>query len=100
MFTLIRTAVFDNWLKTLRDQRAQERIAQRLVRVEYGDLGDAQPVGDKVYELRIDYGPGYRLYYTRQGERILILLCGGDKSDQKRDIKRAITLAAELGDRQ
>lgn len=99
MFKIFRTEEFAKWQSDLRDMRAQERIAQRLVRVEFGNLGDTKPVGVKVHEMRIDYGPGYRLYFMQEGSRIILLLCGGDKSSQKRDIKRAITMAAMIGDR-
>jgi putative addiction module killer protein len=99
MFKIFRTEEFAKWQSDLRDTRAQERIAQRLVRVEFGNLGDTKPVGVKVHEMRIDYGPGYRLYFMQEGDRIILLLCGGDKSSQKRDIKRAITMAAMIGDK-
>jgi putative addiction module killer protein len=99
MFKIFRTEEFAKWQSDLRDTRAQERIAQRLVRVEFGNLGDTKPVGVKVHEMRIDHGPGYRLYFMQEGDRIILLLCGGDKSSQKRDIKRAITMAAMIGDK-
>ena len=92
MFRLKRTVEFESWLDGLRDRQAQERIAARLIRVESGLLGDWKTVGDGVSEMRIDYGPGYRLYYTMRGRVIVILLCGSDKSEQK----RAIGLAKEL----
>jgi len=80
----------------LRDVTAQSRIAVRLRRVSIGNLGDAKPVGGGVSELRIDQGPGYRLYFTRRGLEVVILLCGGDKRTQAADIKRAQKMAAEL----
>ena len=92
MFRVERTVEFEGWLDGLRDRRAKEKIATRLVRVESGLLGDWKPVGEGVSEMRIDYGPGYRLYYTIRGQVIVILLCGSDKSGQG----RAITLAKEL----
>ncbi len=92
MYRVERTVEFENWLDGLRDRQAQERIAARLIRVESGLLGDWKPVGDGVSEMRVDYGPGYRLYYTMRGRVIVILLCGSDKSGQK----RAIGLAQEL----
>ena len=98
MATLRRTKAFMTWQSGLRDMRAVERIAQRLVRLEYGLLGDVKPVGGKVWELRIDYGPGYRIYFTRRGDEIILLLCGGDKSTQKRDIARAMQMATMIGD--
>lgn len=90
-----QTIEFNTWLTGLRDRRAVERIAQRIVRVEAGLLGDAK-FFDGIGELRIDYGPGYRLYFCRRGEIIILLLCGGDKSSQKRDIKKAIEMAKEV----
>lgn len=98
MFELRRTQAFHKWQSGLRDTRAAERIAQRLVRVQYGNLGDVKAVGSEVRELRIDYGPGYRLYFMRQGETIILLLCGGDKGSQRRDIARAIAMAEMLGE--
>ena len=92
MFRVERTVEFESWLDGLRDRRAKEKIAARLVRVESGLLGDWKPVGEGVSELRIDSGPGYRLYFTRRGQTIVILLCGSDKSGQD----RAIALAREL----
>src|SRR5215469_16324276 len=96
MFELRETAVFRRWLQGLADRRAQARIAQRLVRLQSGLFGDAKPVGGGVSELRVDYGPGYRVYFVRRGRVLIILLCGGDKRSQRRDIVRAKTLAAEL----
>lgn len=75
-----------------------ERIAQRIVRLQAGLLGDLRPVGSSVSELRIDYGPGYRLYFVQRGGELIVLLCGGDKDTQRRDISRAKRLAAELED--
>jgi putative addiction module killer protein len=95
MFELIRSATFDKWLSGLRDRRAVARIAARLDRLAAGNSGDAEPVGEGVSELRINYGPGYRVYFIRQGPVLVILLCGGDKSSQGRDIRLARALAAE-----
>ncbi len=92
---LIRSATFDRWLTGLRDRRALARIAARLDRLAAGNPGDVQPVGEGVSELRIDYGPGYRVYFTRRGPVLVILLCGGDKSSQDRDIRQAKALAEE-----
>ncbi|MCW1402053.1 type II toxin-antitoxin system RelE/ParE family toxin [Novosphingobium sp. MW5] len=92
MFRVETTAEFDRWLDGLRDRMAQKRIAMRIRRVESGLLGDWKTVGDGVSELRVDHGPGYRLYYTMRGEVLVILLCGSDKSDQD----RAIRLSKEL----
>ena len=96
MIEVRQTAIFREWLDGLSDKRAASRIAQRIVRLEVGLVGDARPVGGGVSELRVDYGPGYRVYFVRHGEVMIILLCGGDKRSQRRDIDRAKTLAAEL----
>jgi putative addiction module killer protein len=82
----------------LRDPRAKARIAIRIDRLALGNAGDAKPVGSGVSEMRIDYGPGYRLYFIRRGEALIVLLCGGDKGSQQRDIVRARALAADLKD--
>ena len=91
-----QTADFTEWLAGLRDGRARARVAERLRRLALGNPGDVRPVGDGVSELRIDYGPGYRVYIVRRGPEIVILLCGGDKSSQARDIARAKALAKEV----
>jgi putative addiction module killer protein len=80
----------------LADQRAAERIAQRIVRLESGLFGDAKPVGGGVSELRIDHGPGYRVYFTRRGRIVILLLCGGDKGSQRSDIRTAQAMMKEL----
>jgi putative addiction module killer protein len=80
---------FEEWLNTLRDRQARAKIKQRLDRIELGNLGDFKPVGDGVMELRVNYGPGYRLYFAFSGATIIFLLCGGDKSTQTQDILRA-----------
>lgn len=95
MFDLVRTSVFHKWITTLRDQRAAERIAARLFRVASGLTGDVKYF-DGLGELRIDYGPGYRVYFVHRGQTIIILLCGGDKSTQGRDITRAKAMAQEV----
>ena len=95
MTELIRSATFDRWLSGLRDRRAVARIAARLDRLASGNPGDAQPVGNGVSELRINYGPGYRVYFIQRGPVLIILLCGGDKSSQDRDIKQAKILAEQ-----
>lgn len=91
-----RLPAFDAWLRTLKDRAAVVRIAARLSRLEGGKFGDHRSVGDGLGELRIDHGPGYRVYFVRRGELLVVLLCGGDKSSQKRDIDRAKALAAGL----
>lgn len=80
---------FVEWLQGLRDRQARTRIEARLARVAVGNLGDVEPVGEGVLELRIDWGPGYRVYFARVGKVIVLLLCGGDKKTQQRDIKGA-----------
>lgn len=89
------TGEFDRWLKGLRDLQAKVRIFDRIRRLRDGNPGDVRPVGKGVSEMRISYGPGYRLYYMQRGETLVILLCGGDKSSQKKDITRAIAMAQE-----
>jgi putative addiction module killer protein len=96
MYEIRRTDVFSNWLDRLKDARARVRILSRLDRVAEGNLGDTKPVGETVSELRIDYGPGYRIYYTKRRKTLVVLLIGGDKSIQGKDIKRAIQLARDL----
>jgi putative addiction module killer protein len=97
MYRVDRTVEFENWLDGLRDEKAQEKIAQRIRRVESGLLGDWKTVHEGVSELRIDYGPGYRLYYTMRERVIVILLCGSTKRDQDRAIKLAKVLAKSIG---
>ena len=96
MYTVLQTDEFQAWLDDLSDSRAQIRIAARLRLAEAGNLGDWGPVGGPVSELRVDYGPGYRLYFTRRGNVLIIMLAGGDKSTQRRDIRRAQKIAEEL----
>lgn len=98
MFEIRQTVVFEGWFDGLKDLRAIARIEVRLRRLSLGHLGDVKSLGDGVSELRIDYGPGYRLYFTRRGERIVILLCGGDKKRQGDDIARAKQMAKEADD--
>ena len=98
MFTVLQTEEFVAWLDDLKDKRAQVRIAARLRQAESGNLGDWQPIEGEVSELRVNYGPGYRLYFARRGRVIIVMLNAGDKSTQKRDIRRALKLAAELGE--
>ena len=98
MFTVCQTEEFVAWLDHLKDKRAQVRIAARLRQAEAGNLGDWQPIEGEVSEMRVDYGPDYRLYFVRRGRVIVMMLNAGDKSTQKKDIRRALKLAAELGD--
>ena len=95
MIEVRRTAAFIDWLRKLKDRRAQERIAQRIARLQAGLFGDAK-FFDGIGELRVDHGPGYRVYFVRRGDVVVILLCGGDKKTQDRDIERAIRMAKEI----
>jgi putative addiction module killer protein len=97
MFTVRQTEEFVAWLDELKDKRAQVRIAARLRQAESGSLGDWQPVDGEVSEMRVHFGPGYRLYFVRRGRVIVVMLNAGDKSTQKRDIRRALMPAAEIG---
>jgi len=90
-----QTSEFRAWLSSLRDDRAAVRIIARIRRLEIGNPGDVKPLGSGLFEMRIDYGPGYRIYYVRRGAAMVLLLCGGDKRTQRRDIRRAQALAAE-----
>lgn len=96
--SVIRSDVFARWLEGLRDLQAVARINTRILRLRHGNLGDAKAVGGGVSEIRIDFGPGYRVYFTRRGSVLILLLCGGDKSTQRRDIERARRLAREFED--
>lgn len=93
---IIQTEVFAEWFASLRDARARAAINARLRRVELGNLGDCAPVGEGVSELRIHYGPGYRVYFVQRGLEVVILLVGGDKSSQSKDIRRAQEIARSL----
>lgn len=94
MIEIRQTPVFAKWLRGLRDMQARARIQMRLDRIERGMLGDVKPVGSGVSELRIDHGPGYRIYFLQRGEMLVVLLCGGDKGSQSRDIAAARAMAA------
>ena len=95
MYTILRSSAFDRWLGRLRDRQAVDRIVVRLLAAEDGHLGDVRPVGGGVSEMRIQYGPGYRIYFITQGAELIVLLCGGDKDSQQRDIERARRMATE-----
>ncbi|MDF1489604.1 type II toxin-antitoxin system RelE/ParE family toxin [Tessaracoccus caeni] len=95
MIKIVKSATFDHWLRLLRDRRAAVRILARIDRLAAGNPGDVKPVGGGISELRIDHGPGYRVYYLQDGRRLILLLCGGDKSSQRRDIERAHQIAQE-----
>lgn len=98
MPSIKRTSEFSDWLKDLRDIRARAKILLRIERLSLGNPGDVAPVGEGISELRIPYGPGYRVYYIQRGEELVVLLCGGDKDSQDYDIKTAKKLAGELED--
>ena len=91
-----KTDEFDKWLSSLADQKAQAKIASRIERLGLGNPGDVKPVGEGITEMRVPYGPVYRVYFKQTGKAIVLLLCGGDKSTQEKDIKRARQIAAEL----
>lgn len=95
MVEVRQTEIFSNWLRKLRDENARARIQIRIRRLSLGNFGDVKPVGDGISELRIDYGPGYRVYFQRVGNRLLLLLVGGDKRTQAADIAKAKKLAKE-----
>ena len=96
MLTVQRTKEFSEWLAALADPIGRAAIVARIVRLELGNVGDAKSVGGKVSELRVDVGPGYRVYMTRTGATLQLLLCGGDKSSQEADINRAQGIVEEL----
>ena len=96
MIEVRQTETFAKWLIKLRDLRARARIQARIDRLELGNAGDAKPVGEGVSEMRIDYGPGYRVYFIQKGSELIILLAGSDKSSQSRDIMNAKEIAKEL----
>lgn len=95
MVEIIKSATFDRWLKKLRDPQAKARIEMRVRRLGLGNAGDVQPIGKGLSEMRVDYGPGYRVYYMQQNSVVIVLLCGGDKRSQKKDITKAKELAGE-----
>ena len=95
MVEVVKSAIFDRWLRTLKDRRAAARVQVRIDRLAAGNPGDVKPVGSGISELRIDYGPGYRVYYLREGHRLILLLCGGDKSSQQQDIEEAKRIATD-----
>lgn len=96
MLSIRTTDIFDAWFARLRDAKARVRIQVRIDRLSMGNPGDVRPVGEGVSELRIDYGPGYRVYYVQRGSVLVVMLCGGDKSSQSSDIKQAKAIAAQL----
>ena len=96
-YKVLRTQVFDEWLKSLKDVQARGSIAARVQRLTRGLIGDVEPVGNGISELRIHVGKGYRVYYKLQGKEVIVLLCGGNKKTQPKDIELAKELAKELG---
>jgi putative addiction module killer protein len=96
MLEIRKTETFAQWIDSLRDLQARARVQIRIERLAAGNPGDVKPVGEGVSELRIDYGPGYRVYFTKRGREIVILLAGGDKTTQPADIKTALRLARNL----
>ena len=96
MKSIYTTEEFDAWFDALRDKRAARRIQARIDRAEEGNFGDSKPVGEGVSEMRIHYGPGFRVYFTQHGLELVILLAGGDKSTQAKDIQSALSLAQQL----
>jgi putative addiction module killer protein len=96
MFEIRQTEAFGAWMRHLRDTQGRAVIARRIERMAAGNFGDHKSVGDGVSELRVPFGPGYRVYYTLQGKELVVLLCGGDKGSQRRDIARARELAGQL----
>lgn len=98
MYSVLTTQRVDTWVDGLRDARAKRMVQMRVDRAEDGNFGDCEPVGEGISEMRIHYGPGYRVYFKRSGLEVLILLAGGDKSTQGKDIKAALKLARELSE--
>jgi putative addiction module killer protein len=96
VFEVQRTDEFSSWLAALADQQAVAKIASRIERLGFGNAGDVKPVGQGISEMRLTYGPGYRIYYKQTSKTIVLILCGGDKSTQENDIKRAKEIAAQL----
>lgn len=96
MIEIRQTIIFQEWRESLKDGRARAAIARRIIRIQAGNFGDAKYIGDGVSELRFDLGPGYRVYFHRRGDIVVILLCGGDKQTQASDIEKAKAMIPEL----
>lgn len=96
MFTVLRSTEFDEWLAALKDHKGKARIVARIRSAELGNLGDTKSVGGGVSEMRVHFGPGYRIYYTRRRQQVIFLLIGGEKSTQAKDIQKAKAMLAEL----
>lgn len=95
MVEVVKSATFDRWIRKLKDRRAAARVLIRIDRLLSGNPGDVRPIGRGISELRIDYGPGYRVYYLHEGDRLVLLLCGGSKSTQQADIQTAHQIAQD-----
>lgn len=95
---ILKTGYFDNWLTSLRDKKARLKIVRRIERAEQGNFGDHKNVNGPVWEMRIDYGPGYRLYYAQKDETVYLLLCGGDKPSQRTDIRLALEIWRQINE--
>lgn len=95
-YRIKRLDIFSDWLKSLKDGVTRQRLVKRLRKAELGNLGDVEPVGNGVFEMREHFGPGWRMYYAQRGELLIVMLGGGDKSAQQADIRRAIALAESL----
>jgi putative addiction module killer protein len=96
MYTIETTEEFDSWLENIRDNKTQKVIVKRVRSMSLGSLGETRSLADGLFEAKIHYGPGFRLYFVNKGTKIIVLLCGGDKSTQRQDIKRAKELAKEI----
>jgi putative addiction module killer protein len=96
VYEIEKTETFSTWLHSLKDSQVRARVRARIERARFGNFGDWSPEGGEIRAMRIDHGPGYRLYFTLRGDRIVILLCGGDKHTQEADIKQAHKLAKEI----
>jgi putative addiction module killer protein len=96
MIEIRQTETYYNWFESLRDRQARACINARIRRLSLGNVGDVKPIGEGVSELRIDFGPGYRVYFVQRGQTLVVLLAGGDKCTQDRDIKKALKMAREL----
>jgi putative addiction module killer protein len=96
MITILKTSKFTKWLQELKDLKGKARIQARIDKLEFGHFGDCESIGTGVFELRIHFGPGYRVYLMKKGQELVILLAGGDKGSQVKDIKQAIKLSNEL----
>ncbi len=96
MFEVLKSPEFDDWLNRLADKQGKAKITARVQRLEQGNLGQVKPIGAGVSEMKINFGPGYRVYFKQTGRTIILILCGGDKSTQSEDIRRARQIAASL----